>query len=400
MFRKVVAFCSILPWAMAEDLSINDKIYDLEAQLEILKSEVATTKEQASQEKANAFNPSISVVGDILGQYSFNRAKITHDHDHHGHEHHDHDHDHGPSNGFGVREIELELRGEVPLAEGLITVGISPDHVHVEEANIRFKGLPILGYSPFGMMIKVGRFKPAIGRLNRVHLHNAPQIYYPQSLRTFLGDEGYNSQGVSLNLSFNPSTKSALNVFAEGLFSSRLPVQGNDAQNMASGLLHLWWHQEFTISQFLDVGLSGLFGRKGKEGSGLFNLFGADVHYSYLPEGYGQDPLFLLGSEIYAANSPKGSWPVGFYAWSQARIFDSAFFGLLYDLSPKKEDLKHYQHSIGGFLTHYTSEFLRLRLGYEHVMPELNSLKGEERLMLSMIFILGSHPVEPYFINR
>lgn len=388
-----LVFGAFIPGAWAEELSLDERLFDLEAQVESLKSELSATKNQAMQERANAFNPSISVVGDVLGQHSFGQSFPISDHG-------------GFSSGLFIREVELELRAEVdPFADALVAIGIGSHgdhvHLHVEEAYARFKALPGLGYAPLGMIIKAGRFKPAIGRLNRVHLHNAPQVYYPEALRTFLGDEGYSSQGLSLNLAFNPSSKSALNIFAEGLFSSRLPLQDADAEEMASGVLHLWWHQELASDHFLDLGLSGLLGRQGKAHSGLFSLFSADIHYSFLPTGFGQDPLFLLGSEFYTANKEtKSHWPIGSFTWAQLRIFDGTFLGLLYDLAPKKLELDHFQHSLGAFLTYYTSEFLRLRLGYEHVMPNMNSFKGDERLMLSMIFILGSHPIEPYFINR
>jgi hypothetical protein len=375
----------------AEDLSLSDRLYDLEAQIESLKSEIATTKNQALQERANAFNPSISVIGDFVGQYNFGESKNF-------------------SSGLIVREIELELRAEIdPYADGLISIGMGEhshdghSHLafHLEEAYARFKSIPGLGYAPLGMILKAGRFKPSIGRLNRVHLHNAPQVYYPKALQVFLGDEGFSSQGLAVNFSVNPSQKSAVNFFVEGLFSSRLPLQEDQAEKMPSGVVHLWWHQELFLDHYLDIGTSHFFGRKAGENSGLFYLLGADVHYSFIPKGFGQDPVFLCGSELFTANkTTNGRWPLGVYTWAQARLFDGTFFGLLYDLAPKEKYLSEFQHSLGAFLTYYTSEFLRLRLGYEHVMPNINSFKGEERLMLSMIFILGSHPIEPYFINR
>lgn len=384
----LMAWFSATPLAWSE-LSLEDRLYDLEAQVETLKSELASTKDQATQKRANTFNPSISVVGDVVGQYAFGDSFPQTDHD-------------SFSNGLWVREVEFGFAADIdPYADASVVIGLHNHghiHVHVEEAFARFKNLPGLGA---GMIIKAGRFKPAIGRLNRVHLHNAPQIYYPQALRTFLGPEGYSSQGLSINLSFNPFEHSALNIFGEALFSSRTELQDENAEKMASFVSHFWWHQELTASQHLDIGLSTLLGREGAEKSGPFSLLAADLHYSFLPKGYGQDPMFLFGSEFYTASKIiKGKLPFSNFTWAQVRIFDGTFFGLLYDLAPKKDALDQFQHGMGAFLTYYTSEFLRFRLGYEHVMPNLNSFKGDERLMLSMNFIFGAHPVEPYFVNR
>jgi hypothetical protein len=177
-------------------------------------------------------------------------------------------------------------------------------------------------------------------------------------------------------------------------------MQEKGAEKMPQAIGHLWWHQELNPFHYLDVGASGLLGRKGKEDSGAFFMLGGDVHYSYVPAGYGQNPIFLLGSEVYAANAGTGRWPIGTFAWAQARVIGSSFVGVRYDLAPQEEELTKFQHGLGGYITHYTTEFLRFRLGYEHVMPTIASFSGDHRFMLSMLFVLGSHPVEPYFVNR
>jgi hypothetical protein len=110
----------------------------------------------------------------------------------------------------------------------------------------------------------------------------------------------------------------------------------------------------------------------------------------------------LIGNELFSANQNDGvgRWPIGNFTWAQIRLIGSTFFGVRYDLAPKEHHLKNFQHAAAGYLSYYTSEFLRFRLGYEHVMPKLNSWAGDHRVMLSMIFIMGSHPIEPYFVNR
>jgi hypothetical protein len=217
-----------------------------------------------------------------------------------------------------------------------------------------------------------------------------------------LGDEGYAAPGLSLNVGFNPSSSSALNFFAESLFLTKTPLQEKGAEQMASGVFHGWWHQEISSSHAVDVGLSGLLGRKGKKDSGLFVMLGGDVHYSYAPAGIGPNARFLFGNEFFSANQngDGGRWPMGNFTWAQVLMFGSTFAGVRYDLAPQEENLMNFRHAMGAYLSHYTTEFLRFRLGYEHVMPEINSLAGDHRVMLSMIFIIGSHPAEPYFVNR
>lgn len=393
-----VAFAETAP-----SISTEDRLYDLEAQVSTLSSEIETTKILATQDRANAFNPSISVVGDFIGQYGYGVEKKAHSHS-------DGEHSHGGEfqNGVMAREIEFEFRGDVdPYADAMVALAIEPHDfshvdVHLEEAYARIKKLPFFGSAPLGLITKVGRFRTAFGRMGRIHLHNIPQITYPLAMRTFLGDEGYASQGVSFNFAVNPSPNTAFNFFAESVFLNRTPMQEKGAEKMASGVGHIWWHQELAPSHFLDVGASTLVGRKGKANSGAFWLIGSDLHYGYMPAGYGQNPLFLLGSEFFTANQNqgRGRWPMGNFTWAQVALVGSTFLGVRYDLAPKEEDLKNFQHAAAAYLSHYTTEFLRFRLGYEHVMPKINSIAGDHRVMLSMLFVLGSHPLEPYFINR
>jgi hypothetical protein len=367
----------------------DDRLLDLEARVEVLQSELNAVKNLAEQERPNAFNPRISVIGDILGQFVLNKNK--------NHSHADpSDHNHDAHNGVIIRELEFELSGEIdPFAEALIAFSVGQHgphdiHAHVEEAYLTLKPMP------FGIATKLGHFKTAFGRMNRIHLHNIPQISYPVALKAFLGNEGYAAPGFSLNRSY-AFDKSALSIFVEGVMGFKAEVQKKGAEKMPNLVAHAWWHQELSDEHFFDLGLSALVGRRGKAGSGALALFGTDIHYSFVP-GSGQDPIFLFGSELFASPQSSSKWTFGNFSWVQARLIGSTFAGIRWDLAPHEEE--HYQHALGAYIGFYTTEFLRFRLGYEHVMPKLSSFSGDHRLMLSMNFVLGAHPVEPYFVNR
>jgi hypothetical protein len=388
---------------------LEERLLDLEAQVTSLKSELDSVKSLAEQERPNAFNPSISVIGDIIGQYGHNLKK-AHDHDHdHGHKHKGHKHHLNDfHNGVMVREIEFEFRGAIdPWADALIALSIGQHapaeepHIHVEEAYARLKQWPGLDYAPLGIELKVGLFKTAFGRMNRIHLHNIPQITYPMALRAFMGNEGYAAPGISLSSSFALGSKSALTLFLEGVLGSKAEIQDKGAEEIPNLVAHAWWHQELAPEHYLDLGLSNLLGRRGKKDSGLLCMLGGDIHYSYLPAGYGLDPVFLFGSELFAANkNSSGPWALGSFTWLQTKFIGSSFIGARWDLAPQDHEVKKFQHALGAYIGFYTTEFLRFRFGYEHVMPELHSFVGDHRYILSMNFVLGSHPVEPYFVNR
>lgn len=415
MRRILFVFCLSLAVKVSAELSYDDRLLDLEAQVSSLQNKLEATKNMAEQERPSAFNPSISVIGDLMGQYGFDPSPKQHKHVHHHAHGHSHSHNHGSVqkeadkflNGVYVREVEFEFRGAIdPWADALVAVavhqhGVGGDwHIHVEEAYARLKQWPGLNYAPLGIEIKAGMFKTAIGRMNRMHLHNVPQVTFPLALKTFLGEEGYGAAGLSLSTSFALAQKSALTVFLEGVMGKALPMQQEGATKVPNGIAHAWFHQELAAGHYLDLGASALFGRRGEKKSGLFTLLGGDVHYSYTPAGFGQDPIFLFGGELFAAHRKAQSpWALGGFSWAQTRLIGSSFFGVRWDVAPL-EDAGAYQHALGAYIGYYTTEFLRFRFGYEHVMPTLKSFAGDHRFMLSMNFVLGSHPVEPYFVNR
>jgi hypothetical protein len=386
----LASFFGLYLLAEEDSVKTDEQIYEIKADLTSLKGEISSIKALAEQERPNSFNPKISLVGDIIGQYGIN---VTHHHndDHHGHHHSKF------NNGLFVRELELEFSGDIdPYANAVASFALhqNKDHVdvHVEEAFLYLTKWPALGYAPFN--IKLGQFKTAFGRMNRTHLHNIPQIYYPNALTSFLGSEGYQAPGISIDRSFNPTKSASLHMFLEATFLKPLPQQDKGAEKMPNGIAHVWWHQELSSEHALDIGISGLIGGAGKKNSELFWLLGNDIHYSYIKPGYGGDPLFLAGNEFFLNKA------LGNFTWAQVRIFASTFLGLRYDLSPKEKHFDELEHAIGGYVSYYTSEFLRFRLGYEHAMPDIKSFSGDHRLMLSTIFVLGSHPTEPYFVNR
>ncbi len=373
--------------AMAEP-NTNLKLLELEAELETVKTELSGVKAMAEQERPSAFNPSISVIGALLGQYGLG---VPEDDDEF-------------SNGVAVRELEFEFRGAIdPFADALVTIALHEGHkdVHIEDAYLRFKKWPGLSYAPLGLEMRVGRSAGAFGRMNRLHSHNTNQINYPLALQRFLGHEGFKSQGLSFRTTLALSETSALTFFFEGLMGSKTPLQKKEANEIPVGLFHAWWHQEMASNHYLDVGFSKLVGRRGEKDSGVLLQMGSDIHYGYMPAGYGQDPVFIAGNEFFIANRAEGKdWPIGNFTWAQVRLCNATFLGARYDLAPHEKNWAELEHSLSGYLSYYTSEFLRLRFGYEHRMPELKSFSGDHRFMMSAIFVLGSHPMEPYYATR
>jgi hypothetical protein len=53
-----------------------------------------------------------------------------------------------------------------------------------------------------------------------------------------------------------------------------------------------------------------------------------------------------------------------------------------------------------GYVSYYTSEFLRFRLGYEHRWSDIPLEDNVNSVMAEVNVVFGSHPTEPYWVNR
>jgi hypothetical protein len=120
----------------------------------------------------NAFNPEISVTGDV-------RSAIVRP---------------GPQDQtFGLKEMELGFQSALdPFSVTKIFMGVGEDDISVEEAYVYWTGIP--GH----FRIDVGKFRQQLGELNRWHTHALPEGEYPLVLQRFVGEEGLAQTGVSL----------------------------------------------------------------------------------------------------------------------------------------------------------------------------------------------------------
>jgi hypothetical protein len=71
-----------------------------------------------------------------------------------------------------------------------------------------------------------------------------------------------------------------------------------------------------------------------------------------------------------------------------------------YDWLEELQNESQKTQTFGAFLTYYTTEFLRFRLGFEHTESDVASLDGLNSGFLELNFVYGSHPSEPYWVNR
>ncbi len=132
-------------------------------------------------------------------------------------------------------------------------------------------------------------------------------------------------------------------------------------------------------------------------------LFGLDGSLKWKPLSGGEWRSLLVGGELFHSNLDDpalGNDPTGYYLWTQYQFTKNVYLGLRYDSSEELTDAAQHTDTIGSYLTCYTTEFLRFRFGLEHSSSDVPELDGLNTAELELNFVYGSHPVEPYWVNR
>jgi hypothetical protein len=355
-------------------------------------------------------NPAISVVGNLLGRadsqkvYGEDGSRID--------------------NKLLLREAEIDMRASVdPYADGVLITALESDapgnfSVGIEEGYVNVKKLPFLDRPPLGLKLKAGRFRPLFGAINILHTHDLPQTFRPLPVQEFLGPEGFAGDGVSVNF-FLPSfaENSSLDFTFDVLTGGGIAVSPNPDSRMAY-LGHLRYFQTFKDSHNLQFGWSSYYH---PEGNGIRE---ADIHdfdfmYRWRPARLGHSRSFLLGGEFMFGRKaypealespdvaraiegllPGTGKPFGYYAYTQWQFNTRTYAGVRWDNTDVLFDPGLRRRSLTPFLSYYFSEFLRFRLNYEHRWSDLATENRRNSVFAELNFVFGSHPAEPFWVNK
>lgn len=330
-------------------------------------------KVNAPQIRSNLFNPGITAFGNFLGCG-------------------------GCVHIFELREVELDLRASIdPWADGVMIIAFEPMHqeVGIEEGYVVIKKLPILDDAPWGLTLKIGHYLQPFGRFNQIHLHDLPQITEPASVQAFLGFHGLGRSGASAEFFIpTPGENNSLRLNLNLINGGGLGFLEIKDQRYPAGLAHMAWFWDLAAEHDLEFGLSAYL--ENNPDAKLLQLYGTDINYKWRPYKQGEKRSFLIGTEFFVANGVEpqnGYWPLGGFIWTQYQINQWFYPGMRYSYYQGVNDQAPH-HAIGAFLTYYTTEFLRLRAGYEW------DNFSQNKFLFEVNFVMGSHPVEPYWVNR
>jgi hypothetical protein len=358
---------------------------------------------QTAAPSPNVFNPRMTVVGD--GFYRYDSRAVL---DSAGNR---------VDGRFLLREAELDMRVAVdPFADGVVILALGQGQpgqfeVEVEEGFVEIKRLPIpiLDQPPLGLSFKVGRFRAETGRVNRLHLHDLPQPTRPLAIQEFFGEDGYIGDGISAHifLPFPLDDDSAVELVAQALTGGGTGV-ANGSPRTPAFVGNLRWFRTIAGSHNLDLALIFHTGRTDSQGTLSAYTYSVDFLYKWRPLRLGEFRSFVLGAQallsrrqfLDATDVRRSSKPWGGFAFAQVQVARPLYLGVRGDDTRTVQDDTLRRRSLGGTLTWYPSEFLRLRAGYEHLWSDLPDEDGRHSAFAQIDFVMGAHPPEPFWVNK
>jgi hypothetical protein len=322
------------------------------------------------------------------------------------------------SNRPFLRTVEMELLGAVdPYASALAVISIENQAgrefaVDAEEAYGLLKRIPILEDAPLGMKIKIGKYRAPFGVSNKIHMHDLPWTTRPLAVARYLGTEhgdffesGFNPTGMDLGFYIpNPVPRTTLEMNLDVVRAGELTLSGGRGGAQPAFLGHLNLSEDWSNQHLLIFGLSAYE----EHGGATTRLYGADVTYKWAPLEERESHSLVAGGEVFAgrhvAADPAGALtdnsPVGWYGYLQYQTSYWLYLGLRYDWVEEPSNDRLVTRSAGTYASYYTTEFLRLRLGFEHRWSDIPVQNNVNTVLFEVNLVFGSHPTEPYWVNK
>lgn len=395
------------PAKPAKPASIEEQLEDLKAETEDLRSELADLKAQQAAQKPpallNALNPQITAF--LNGALRIDDTRII------------------TPEGVAIddrpflRTAEVDFRAAVdPYADAVAILAIENEAgegfaAELEEGYVIVKRLPILESAPLGLKLKLGRYRAPLGNANRLHMHDLPWTTRPLAIARLLGSEngeffesGYNPVGVDADFllpEIIPGVVLELN--ADVVDGGGLAISSGEHDHPAFlGRLNAFFTARDTHD--FTLGVSGYY----EGGDRRTGLVVADALYKWKPLAAGEFRSVVLGGELFYADRRfddegilRRATPLAWYGFAQVQLSWHAYLGARYDYAERIDNASGATQVAAGYLSYYTSEFLRFRVGYEHRWSDDPAdYDGANTVLAEVNVVFGSHPTEPYWVNR
>lgn len=385
--------------------AIKQKLAQMELEMAVLRAEAAPMP-SAREEKPtplNFLNPTITVFGNLGVRIDSKTVR---------NEEGDQVDDH-----FFLRAVEVDFRAAVdPYADAVVILAVEQEGdgefaVEAEEAYAVLKRLPILEDAPLGMRVKAGRFRPPFGVVNQLHLHDLPWVTRPEAVVEYLGSESGNSffeggwadegGGLSFLLpdALTPEDM-AVELSYYAMDTGSIAIADGNGGTIPGHMARAQWNIKADDENDFILG-SSYYRETGHRG---IDLFGGDFMFRHKPDDFQSvvvgGELFYGDRKFYVDDTRARNTPLGGFVYVQYQPDWPWYLGARFDRIDDVDDDELQTSVAGAHVSYYTSEFLRFRVGYEHRWSDIDLEDGNNSVFVELNWIFGSHPTEPFWVNR
>jgi hypothetical protein len=356
-------------------------------------------------ERLNQFNPRITVFGDFTGRLQLGDHPFEVE-----------DEDSGErkqiDDRISLREVELDLRADIdPFAKGVLILAVEKERADADYGIDVEEGYATLETLPLNFRGKIGRWRQEFGVANNTHRHDLPWFDLPYSTQAFLGEEGVIGDGAALMwLAPRVPLQVQAHVFDPSGWFVTERANEPDLFGRAS------YFFDVSDRSWLQLGGSVLYGKTTPGGGHDAILAGADLTFKWVESAQAS---FVLTAELYALDREnsirdedtnvrelRNERATGWFVAAQLQPWLWRwYFGARYDADDYFGEVEgNREWALSAFVSYYTTEFLRLRIGYEHREmergPSGRRNDSFDTLLFQVTWVFGSHPAEPYWVNR
>ena len=289
-----------------------------------------------------------------------------------------------------LAEVEVALQATLdPYSATKIFLTWGQDEIGVEEAYIYWTGLP------GRFRADVGKYRMAVGELNRWHRHALPETNYPLVYQAFLSPDGLSGAGASLYTTLPIAIAggtSEIFLQAAAIESASLNDGGN--QPALLGRLQNFW--QLSRSTYMQLGFTGIGAQNG-DSNLTSSLFGADLRFTWRPPNAGtrQDVTWRTeGYRLQRRSDAPTTTRYGMYSDLSWRLSKRWVVGGRYDYVEAPYGVEDTNWRATAVATWWQSEFVYLRL--QAFRNHLDSTGSLDNLTLQVVWAMGPHKHETY----
>lgn len=326
------------------------------------------TEVVSKQRNQSAFNPEISATGDVQLASETGVQGVRMD----------------------LAEVEVALQATLdPYSGSKIFLSWGEDEIGVEEAYIYWTGLPAK------FRADLGKYRMAVGELNRWHRHALPETNYPLVYQAFLGEDGLAGVGASFyNLLPVSIAKGTSEVFLQVAAIESEPLNDLGEQPALLGRLQNFW--QLSRSTYMQLGFTGIAAQNG-DSNLTSNLLGADFRLTWRPPDAGtrKDVTFRTeGYRLQRLGPAPTTTRYGMYSDLAWRLGRRWVLGGRYDYVEAPFGPENTDWRATAVATWWQSEFVFLRL--QAFRDHTDATGSLDNLTLQVVWAMGPHKHETY----